>query len=439
LSEPDTPHPPTADLMVSPVRRAWVERLPHWARRLVSIGARPDDDEDERLRKASLVLTASLITTMSVVWVVTYAALGFYLSAAIPFTYQVLTILSLVALARTGRFGFFRTSQLGLILLLPMLLQWTLGGFVVSSGVMLWALIAPLGALVLAPHPMPWFLAYLSLTVISGAIEPILTPVRMPPALVVLFFILNIAGVSTVVYLLLRYFIRGFAAEREKSEMLLLNVMPASIARRLKGGERPLADRFEDAAVLFADIVGFTPMAEGLAPESVVGFLDDLFSEFDTLAELHGLEKIKTVGDAYVVVGGVPEPTPNAPVAIVEMALDMLDLVASRPAPDGGSLSLRIGIDVGPVVAGVIGRQKFTYDLWGDTVNTASRMESHGVAGAIQVTPHAHERLKHLYRFERRGVVEVKGKGSISPWILKGRSSPPRVTRPDPEVGASLI
>jgi class 3 adenylate cyclase len=216
--------------------------------------------------------------------------------------------------------------------------------------------------------------------------------------------------------------------------MLLLNVMPASIARRLKSGERPLADRFEEAAVLFADIVGFTPMAEGLAPESVVGLLDDLFTEFDSLAELHGLEKIKTVGDAYVAVGGVPEPTPRAPVAVVEMALDMLDLVANRPAPNGGSLSLRIGIDVGPVVAGVIGRQKFSYDLWGDTVNTASRMESHGVPGAIQVTPRAHERLKHLYRFERRGEVDVKGKGSISPWILRARSTWTRPSRPDPGV-----
>jgi class 3 adenylate cyclase len=401
---------------------------------LVTIGALPEDSEDDRLRKASLVLAASLITSMAVVWVVTYASLGFYLSAAIPFIYQVVAISSMVILARTGRFLLFRTSQLALMLLLPVLLQWSLGGFVASSAVMLWALIAPLGALVLTSRPMPWFIAYLALTVVSGALESFLTAVPMPGTLVVVFFILNIGGVSTVVYLLVRYFIRGLAVEREKSEMLLLNVMPASIARRLKSGERPLADRFEEAAVLFADIVGFTPMAEGLAPESVVGLLDDLFTEFDSLAELHGLEKIKTVGDAYVAVGGVPEPTPRAPVAVVEMALDMLDLVANRPAPNGGSLSLRIGIDVGPVVAGVIGRQKFSYDLWGDTVNTASRMESHGVPGAIQVTPRAHERLKHLYRFERRGEVDVKGKGSISPWILRARSTWTRPSRPDPGV-----
>jgi class 3 adenylate cyclase len=171
-----------------------------------------------------------------------------------------------------------------------------------------------------------------------------------------------------------------------------------------------------------------------MAPEAVVGMLDELFSEFDALAEGHGLEKIKTVGDAYVVVGGVPEPMTEAAAAVAEMALDMLDLVAGQPDPSGASLALRIGIDVGPVVAGVIGRQKFTYDLWGDTVNTASRMESHGVPGAIQVTPRAHDRLKHLYEFERREKLEIKGKGSFAPWLLKGRSTASGSVRPGPEV-----
>jgi class 3 adenylate cyclase len=181
--------------------------------------------------------------------------------------------------------------------------------------------------------------------------------------------------------------------ERAKSETLLLNVLPASIARRLKSGERPLADRFEEAAVLFADLVGFTPMSDRLSPDAVVELLDDLFTHFDEMAERRGLEKIKTVGDAYVVVGGVPEPTPSAGEDIADMALEMLSFVVGRPAPNGGNLNVRIGIDIGPVVAGVIGQRKFTYDLWGDTVNTASRMESHGIAGQIQVTPRAYQRL----------------------------------------------
>jgi class 3 adenylate cyclase len=272
---------------------------------------------------------------------------------------------------------------------------------------------------------MPWFLAYLGMTTISGVIDPFLSPADIPASISVLFFVLNVGGVSVVVYFLLRYFTRGLAVERAKSESLLLNVLPASIARRLKNGERPLADRFEKAAVLFADLVGFTPMSDKLTPEAVVELLDDLFTHFDAMAERRGLEKIKTVGDAYVVVGGVPEPAIHAAEDVAEMALDMVSFVAGRPAPDGGHLSLRIGIDIGPVVAGVIGQRKFTYDLWGDTVNTASRMESHGLAGQIQVTPRAYQLLKHRFRFEQRESLEVKGKGHIAPFILVGRQVGP--------------
>jgi class 3 adenylate cyclase len=391
---------------------------------VVTIGALPDDGR-RRLRKASLVLTATMITTMAVVWVATYASLGLYVSAAIPFVYQVITIASLLALARWGGFEMFRTSQLALIMLLPMLLQWSLGGFVASSGVMLWAMISPLGALVLAPRPFPWFVAYLALTAISGVLEPFLSPADIPTGIHVAFIVLNVGAVSVVVYFLLRYFTRGLAAEREKSENLLLNVLPASIARRLKDGEHPLADRFEEAAVLFADLVGFTPMSERLSPEAVVELLDDLFSRFDAMAERRGLEKIKTVGDAYVVVGGVPEPAPEAAEAVADMALEMVAYVASRAAPNGGNLSLRIGIDIGPVVAGVIGQRKFTYDLWGDTVNTASRMESQGIAGQIQVTPRAYQRLKQRFRFEQRESLDIKGKGRIAPLLLVGRVGVP--------------
>lgn len=412
---------PTQLGLPSKARRTWLERLPSWAKRLVTIGVLPHDPEEERLRKASLVLTASMITALAVVWVVTYAVLGLYVSAAIPFGYQIISVASIVLLARTGRFEFFRASQLSLMLVLPVLLQWSLGGFLASSGVMLWSLVSPLGALVFSPRPLPWFSGYLALTVVSGVVEPFLTSAAIPASVNVVFFVLNIGGVSTVVYFLLRYFMRGLALEREKSEELLLNVLPASIARRLKAGERPLADRFEEVAVLFADLVGFTHMSEQLTPEDVVEMLDGLFSEFDLIAEEWQLEKIKTVGDAYMVVGGLPEPRPDAPEAVAEMALEMQELVAGYDTSLGEKLRLRVGIDIGPVVAGVIGKRKFTYDLWGDTVNMASRMESHGIPGQIQVTPRAYERLKHLYRFEPREPVEVKGKGRTVPFLLVGR------------------
>jgi class 3 adenylate cyclase len=215
---------------------------------------------------------------------------------------------------------------------------------------------------------------------------------------------------------------RELDLEREKSERLLLNVLPASIAARLKQTEGVIADRFSDVTVLFADIVDFTRRSQQIAPEQVVQALNDLFSSFDRLAQRHGLEKIKTVGDAYMVAGGLPDPRPDHAQAVAEMALAIRDEVASRVDPSGQPLAVRIGMDTGPVVAGVIGTSKFSYDLWGDTVNTASRMESHGVPGCIQVTARTYERLRDGYGFERRGSIPVKGKGEIVTYFLVGRA-----------------
>jgi class 3 adenylate cyclase len=213
---------------------------------------------------------------------------------------------------------------------------------------------------------------------------------------------------------------RALDLEREKSERLLLNVLPAPIAARLKQTEEVIADGFPDVTVLFADIVDFTSRSERIAPEQVVEVLNDLFSAFDRLARQRGLEKIKTIGDAYMVVGGLPEPRPDHAEAVAEMALAMLEEVAGRSDPSGKSLQVRIGIDTGPVVAGVIGTSRFSYDLWGDTVNTASRMESHGVPGCIQVTDRAYRRLRDRYRFQRRGPIPVKGKGEVVTYFLVG-------------------
>jgi class 3 adenylate cyclase len=219
---------------------------------------------------------------------------------------------------------------------------------------------------------------------------------------------------------------RLLLAERERSERLLLNVLPAPIAARLKQGEEVIADGFPEVTVLFADLVDFTRRSQETTPERVVRVLDDLFSALDGLAERHGLEKIKTVGDAYMAVGGLPEPRPDHAEAVAEMALDVREEVGRHLDPGGRPLAVRIGIDTGPVVAGVIGRRKFSYDLWGDTVNVASRMESNGVAGCIQVTDRAYRRLRDRYRFERRGPIQVKGKGELVTWFLVGRAGQPR-------------
>jgi class 3 adenylate cyclase len=215
---------------------------------------------------------------------------------------------------------------------------------------------------------------------------------------------------------------RALRLEQEKSERLLLNVLPAAIAARLKQTDGVIADGFPDVTVLFADIVDFTRRSERIAPEQVVQALNDLFSVFDQHARQRGLEKIKTIGDAYMVAGGLPDPRPDHAQAVIEMAMAIRDEVARRTDPGGQPLAVRIGIDTGPVVAGVIGTSKFSYDLWGDTVNTASRMESQGVAGCIQVTARTYERLRDGYRFERRGPIPVKGKGEIVTYLLVGRN-----------------
>jgi class 3 adenylate cyclase len=215
---------------------------------------------------------------------------------------------------------------------------------------------------------------------------------------------------------------RLLLAEQERSEGLLLNVLPAPIADRLKQGEQVIADRFPEVTVLFADLVDFTASSDRSSPERVVQVLADLFTAFDRLAARHGLEKIKTVGDAYMVAGGLPVPRPDHAQAVAEMALAVQEEAGRHRDPAGRPLQVRIGIDSGPVVAGVIGTAKFSYDLWGDTVNTASRMESIGVPGCIQVTDRAYRRLRDRYRFERRGPVQVKGKGELVTWFLVGRS-----------------
>ena len=219
---------------------------------------------------------------------------------------------------------------------------------------------------------------------------------------------------------------RLLLAEQDRSERLLLNVLPSPIAARLKQGEAVIADGFSEVTVLFADLVDFTRRSQQTTPEQVVQVLDGLFSALDRLAERHGLEKIKTIGDAYMAVGGLPEPRPDHAEAVAEMALAVREEVPRHRDPAGQPLAVRIGIDTGPVVAGVIGTTKFSYDLWGDTVNTASRMESRGVVGCIQVTERTYRRLRDGYQFERRGPVQVKGKGELVTWFLVARGAQPR-------------
>ena len=225
---------------------------------------------------------------------------------------------------------------------------------------------------------------------------------------------------------------REFAAmrllgeERARSERLLLNILPAPIAERLKASEDSIAEHSDGVTVLFADIVGFTPLSARKTPRALVELLNRIFSEFDTLADAHGLEKIKTIGDAYMAVAGLPEPWPDHAPRAARMAFAMRDAIARVSAETGEELALRIGLHSGPVVAGVIGRRKFAYDMWGDTVNTASRMESHGLPGAIHCTEATAMLLKGAFQLQPRGAMEIKGKGEMHTFLLIGATASPR-------------
>jgi guanylate cyclase len=282
----------------------------------------------------------------------------------------------------------------------------------------------------------------------------------LPPALLLggprpvevslILFILNIVGVSSFPFVTLRYFVterdRAFGLlrlEQEKSEHLLLNILPEEIAARLKEDTSTIANHYDAATILFADVVNFTPLSTILSPTQAVDLLNEIFSHFDALAEHYVLEKIKTIGDGYMVAGGVPTPRPDHAQAVARMALDMLAYIRARPVTAGTPLDIRIGLNSGPVVAGVIGQKKFLYDLWGDTVNTASRMESHGEPGQIQISQATYALIKDEFVCERRGLILVKGKGEMETWFLRGiapeRAGPPAPAVPLPARPAERV
>jgi guanylate cyclase len=404
--------------------RAWASAA---QARAAAIGALSSDTSDDRTRKSALILSSLLITGLSLIWVATYAALGLWRSALIPLAYQVASLIGLALFARTRRYGPYRASQVAMFLVFPFLLQWSLGGFVEAGAIAVWAFAAPLAALVFygPRQAIAWFGAFLALVAVSAAIDGVLpepTP-GVPSTVVVAFFALNIFGTSLTTFALLEYFVlardrahRRLAAEQQRSENLLLSIFPRPIAERLKVSHQVIAERSEDVSVLFADITGFTPVAEQLPAEEVVVLLDEIFSAFDELVTRQALEKIKTIGDGYMVAAGLPTPRSDHAEAAARLALAMRQALAELPA--GSGLSLRVGIDSGPVVAGVIGRTKFGYDLWGDTVNTASRMESHALPGTIQVTERTYRRLKDGFILEPRTGLIVKGKGRMTTYVL---------------------
>jgi class 3 adenylate cyclase len=393
---------------------------------------------EEKLSGDMLMLTTAFMMCAAALWLAVYWSMGYQYSTAIPLIFQALSALTLTLWWKSKRLYTFAIIQLGLILFTPFAMQWSIGNFVNASGVSLWGLMAPVGAVTVlgTRQSMPWFFAWLFMTVMAGVFDYLLSGTvgnKVDLQTVAVFFVLNFAAISVMIYSLLWYFAsekqklrvqvdaqhEEIRIEKDRSERLLLNILPPAIAERLKRNEINIAQGHADVTVMFADIVGFTRMTEELSPVETVKILNDVFSIFDDIADKYRVEKIKTIGDAYMAVAGLPNPEPDHSKRMVEMALEMLEAVELYGKHLALPLAVRIGINSGPVAAGVIGTSKFIYDLWGDTVNMASRMESTGVPGAIQVTRAVYEALKADYTFDPRGAIQIKGKGSYETWLVQ--------------------
>jgi adenylate cyclase len=352
-----------------------------------------------------------------------------YLAAEIAFFWLFLT--------RPNLFPVLLRVNVFITLFVPFLLQVLLGGFMASGGIGLWAIVVPMSAIILRmPWSWFWFLSLSFLEILSTLLEAHLQgqPAPLPLGLARWLLALNLLGASLYIFLRIKHVLKlqselrkelqqthdQLLRESGKAERLLLNIFPAQIATRLKRIPGSVSDSYADASVLFADISGFTRLASELEPRELVDLLNRVFSCFDLLTEEYSLEKIKTIGDAYMVVGNLPQPSTGHLENIADMALAMMQMF--RKTVEGHpELGIRIGIHCGPVVAGVIGRKKLSYDLWGDTVNIANRMESHGLPGKIQVSEAVYEKLKDQYLFESRGEVSIRNKGGMRTYWLESK------------------
>jgi adenylate cyclase len=387
-----------------------------------NVGLDVRDDDETTLRKRVAVVLFGGTLPLTIAWSVTYIAVGAPRAAAIPAFYSLFTPINTLIFARTRNLAIFRSTQLLLVLMLPWLVMISLGGFRQSSAVIMWAALSPLGALLvddLRRTPF-WIAGFVALLIAGAIIEPHLSQAILPETFVRLFFVLNIGAVISITFALLYYFVDRRNFFQLRAEMLLRNILPKEISDTLKSGPRTIADQYDAASILFADIVGFTPMAATIAPLQLVDLLNEVFHCFDGLVEKYDLEKIKTIGDCYMVASGVPRPRPDHAIALVSLALDMQAAIAECRF-DGRQLTFRIGVNSGPVVAGVIGRKKFIYDLWGEAVNMASRMESHGRGGCVQITRSTYDLISDLFECEALGVIEVKGAGPTEVWRIIDR------------------
>ncbi|MDQ7988748.1 MAG: adenylate/guanylate cyclase domain-containing protein [Candidatus Dactylopiibacterium sp.] len=421
---------------------------------LRELGIHPGDSAEHRMQKGLLTLLSLLFSVVAGAWLLVYRMVTDELPPLLPLAIELVILLNLLIHAGRGNVVLFRRILVATLLCFPFAARWLTGDFASASGLVLWGMLAPITALLCQARreSLVWFALYLVFVVLTEIGRLPATPehISLSPSLLNLMFTLNFAALSTVIYLCLRFATHERARvqrmleiahaelgrEQARSEQLLLNVLPAPIAERLKHSHAPIADAWPDVCVMFADIVGFTDLAAAHAPDDVFRLLNHVFSHFDELAERHGLEKIKTIGDAYMVAGGLHADAQDVCATMADLALEMRSWVHQDGLTRQHTLRIRVGIAYGPVVAGVVGRRKFIYDLWGDTVNLASRISSECPPDTIQCDARTFARLKYRYLFEDPVTLRLKGKGMVSVWRLLARNPLP-VTEPPLDLDVS--
>jgi adenylate cyclase len=395
----------------------------------------PETPLNEIIRRSAFMLMSSLTCVAGLIWGGMYVWLDEMRAAMYPITYSVLMTTCFLSMTQEGRYHDIVFVQLLLILLLPICLQIEVGGIIKSGGVVIWSFLCPLGAALFSRPSTArvWFVIYFVSVLATMFCEYKNIQGRFVASqseLELGLFTMNICGAMTITFFGALMFSIRLDSEYKRSEKLLYNVLPKSIAKRLKDGESHIIEHFDGVSILFADLVGFTTAAAAFHPNFLIGkFLSDVFSSWDKLCENRSLEKIKTIGDAFMAVGGIEGSGRTGSEVAVEMVLLALEMQQSLDQINkkyGMKFKVRIGLHSGAVIAGVIGVKKFAFDVWGDAVNTASRMESQGVPGCLHLSSDAYDKVrKHVphFKISCRGEIDVKGKGSMTTYILEMPSS----------------
>jgi guanylate cyclase len=397
-----------------------VKRLRPLISRLLAIADEPSDDDDLRLRKRMGVVAGyvSIVAPLSVIG--TSQQRGY----AIPLglSLSVLSAINLAVLARSRRFDRYVVVLIAAGAVFTTAAILLIGGVLTSSGAMFWAFLVPVYAILAlgSSRATAWFIVFLTVLVFVVLVDPLVRRAIPPPPYVqqLASYVFNVGAAAAIIFFLFRYTDIRRRQAQARSDELLSNALPASIAARMKHGEQRIAESYPATTVLFADLAGFTPWAQRTDPNLVVSVLDELFSRFDERAAECGVEKIKTIGDSYMAVAGAPEPRADHAQAAIALARGMLTTLAEVRGRLTLPLELRVGLASGSVVAGVIGQRRILFDLWGDTVNTASRMESAGTPGRIHVAASTHALLGDAYSFEKLEAIEVKGLGRMTTYLL---------------------